>query len=304
MTKTLRRAGRALDATTAVLVRVDSGQYGRSDLLVRLWGGCLDGGAVFGTCRRSIICAFSHLHRDTCGLASVTSFRCGLRSRHEANPDLGPTRNGAKSCTIAFRGFLWTLHANHDRDVAGHRDRHKTRLPLFRYMSSPNAFEMRSWREGLAHDSRSCLKEPRFVVEAYTMDHRTPTIAYVVREKNSQQHRYGAASGDGRDAQARGWKSSRKCPDSTESVSDQWSVASGWPIRVGDKRSCSSSDPRDSFRVSEPTFCWTRVAMAEQGGWRGGGGGGWRVLKGCKPSSCEKPVSTHRCWNRPAHTFT
>jgi ribonuclease Z len=160
----------------AALVRVDSGQA-----VTRLLFDCGEG------CVRELALAevqavdhllFSHLHMDhVAGFDSF--FRATYNRTSKPNIIWGPPLTG-EIMQHRLRGFLWNLVAD-ELAVWEVDDIYPDRVTAQRF----------ALREGfaLAHPlgARPCagtiVDAPDFSVEALAMDHLTPSLAYVVREK-------------------------------------------------------------------------------------------------------------------------
>lgn len=160
----------------ALLVRIDTGQS-----VERLLFDCGDG------CLNSIPFAeilaidqlfFSHLHMDH--VAGFDYFFRAVFSReNKPNRIWGPPDTG-KILHHRMQGFLWNLHA-------GMTGTWKV-TDVTPQGTSTTRFELAE-AFAVAHDEgREVIREPLvdrpgYVVEAHTMNHRTPSIAYIVREK-------------------------------------------------------------------------------------------------------------------------
>lgn len=160
----------------ALLVRVDSGQA-LDRLLFDCGDGCLSE-LPFAEIQAIDHLCFSHLHMDHIG-GFDTLFRCTFDRNSKPNRIWGPPET-SRILQHRFQGFLWNLHDQmsgtwHVSDVYPSEIR-------------TSRFEL---REGFStrHDEsieayeRVIFDGGTFVVEAMTMDHRTPSLAYVVREK-------------------------------------------------------------------------------------------------------------------------
>ncbi len=161
----------------ALLVRVDSGQS-LERLLFDCGEGCLDR-VPFSDVQAIDHLCFSHLHMDhVAGFDHF--FRCVFDRDSKPNQIWGP-RETARILQHRFRGFLWNLHT----EMAGTWRVTEIADPG----TSTSRFELTEAFE-IAHDEGLAARQPilfagaGYVVEAHTMDHRTPTIAYVVREKS------------------------------------------------------------------------------------------------------------------------
>lgn len=160
----------------ALLVQVDSGQAVER-LLFDCGDGCLTD-LPFADIQAIDHLFFSHLHMDHVG-GFDTFFRCTFDRDAKPNRIWGPPET-ARILQHRFQGFLWNLHGEmaanwHVADI------HPGEIRTL-------GFELRE-AFAVAHDrgmqryDRTILEGVGFVVEGITMEHRTPTIAYVVREK-------------------------------------------------------------------------------------------------------------------------
>ena len=160
----------------ALLVRIDSGQS-IERLLFDCGEGCLDG-ISFGELQQVGRLFFSHLHMDhVAGFDSF--FRANYGREKIANEIWGPP-DTSRIMQHRFQGFLWNLHAEMTgtwRVVDIEADRLTTTRYELREAFAVAHVEETGVRGALI------VEEPSFTIEALTMDHRTPTIAYVVREK-------------------------------------------------------------------------------------------------------------------------
>jgi ribonuclease Z len=106
-------------------------------------------------------------------------FRCVFNRESKPNQIWGPPET-SRILNHRFQGFLWNLHA----DMIGTwniTDIEHDGLSTKRYELA-EAFAV-THEAGHRPRSTILIDRPGYVVEAYTMNHRTPTIAYVVREK-------------------------------------------------------------------------------------------------------------------------
>ncbi len=161
----------------ALLVRVDSGQA-VSRLLFDCGDGCL-WELPFGEVQEVDHLFFSHLHMDHVG-GFDTFFRCTFGRTDRPNHVWGPPGTGA-ILHHRFRGFLWNLHHGssaswfvHDLDGRHVQTR---RFELAEAFAREHAGETRPY-------DRVVVEGPGYAVEAHVMDHGTPSVAYVVREKH------------------------------------------------------------------------------------------------------------------------
>jgi ribonuclease Z len=159
-----------------LLVEVDSGQAVER-LLFDCGDGCLSQ-LAFADILALDHLFFSHLHMDHVG-GFDSFFRCTFSRNTKPNRIWGPPET-ARILQHRFQGFLWNLH---DEMSASWliSDIHPGQVRATR-------FELRE-AFAVAHDEGAraydgiLLEGPGYVVEAVTMQHRTPTLAYVLREK-------------------------------------------------------------------------------------------------------------------------
>lgn len=161
----------------ALFVRIDSGQSVER-LLFDCGDGCLSS-VPYSEIQAIDHLLFSHLHMDHVGGFDYF-FRCVFNRESKPNQIWGPPDTG-QILKHRFQGFLWNLHA----EMIGTwrvTDIQPDELLTSRYELS-EAFAV-THAEGSSTRRAVLIDRPNFVVEAYTMNHRTPTIAYVVREKD------------------------------------------------------------------------------------------------------------------------
>lgn len=163
----------------ALLVQIDSGQAVER-LLFDCGDGCLSG-LAFADIQAIDHLFFSHLHMDHVG-GFDTFFRCTFNRDGKPNRIWGPPQT-ARILQHRFQGFLWNLHEQMSAswriaDVYPQEIR-TTRLEL------QEAFAL-AHDEGTQPYERTIREGAGYTVEAITMDHRTPTLAYVIREKARQ----------------------------------------------------------------------------------------------------------------------
>jgi ribonuclease Z len=121
---------------------------------------------------------FSHFHMDhVAGFDSF--FRCTFDNAAKVNCLWGPPQT-IELMHHRFRGFLWNLHEH--RSAAWEvREIHPAEVRAARFELA-EAFAQ-------AHDistspyDKIVLDADHFQVEAITLDHRTPCLAYLIREK-------------------------------------------------------------------------------------------------------------------------
>jgi ribonuclease Z len=160
----------------ALLVQTDSGQAVER-LLFDCGDGCLTE-LSFADIQAVDHLFFSHLHMDHVG-GFDAFFRCTFNRETKPNRIWGPPET-ARILQHRFRGFLWNLHEEMSATWLV-SDIHPREIHTV-------GFELRE-AFAAAHDrgtqpyERTILEGAGFVVEAVTLDHRTPTLAYIVREK-------------------------------------------------------------------------------------------------------------------------
>lgn len=163
----------------ALLVLVDSGQ-GVERLLFDCGDGCLSALSV-ADIKAIDHLLFSHLHMDHVA-GFDTFFRCNFGRDTRPNRIWGPPDT---ACVMQhrFRGFLWNLHEQMSASwqvVDVHpAELHATRFELREAFAVAHDAGRRPYR-------RVIIDEATWTIEAVTMDHRTPTLAYIVREKPRQ----------------------------------------------------------------------------------------------------------------------
>ena len=160
----------------ALLVQIDSGQAVER-LLFDCGDGCLSD-LSFADIQAIDHLFFSHLHMDHVG-GFDSFFRCTFNRDTKPNRIWGPPKT-AQILQHRFQGFLWNLKeemsATWRVSDIDPRQICTTRFEL------REAFAV-AHDEGAQPYERTILDGAGFVVEAITMDHRTPTLAYVAREK-------------------------------------------------------------------------------------------------------------------------
>jgi ribonuclease Z len=122
---------------------------------------------------------FSHLHMDHIG-GFDSFFRCTFNRSNKRNQIWGPPET-ARILQHRFQGFLWNLHEEmsatwfvsdiHPSEIQ------TTRFELREAFGTAHEEDRHTWK-------RIVCDRESFAVEAITMDHRTPTLAYIVREKS------------------------------------------------------------------------------------------------------------------------
>lgn len=160
----------------ALLVQVDTGQS-IERLLFDCGEACLSD-LTFSDVQAIDHLFFSHLHMDHIG-GFDSFFRANFNRHTKPNHIWGPPET-ARILQHRFQGFLWNLHEQmsgawrvtdiHPAEVC------TTRFELQEAFAVPHD-------EGCQPIGRHLCEGAGFIVDTITMDHRTPTLAYVVREK-------------------------------------------------------------------------------------------------------------------------
>jgi ribonuclease Z len=160
----------------ALFVKVDTGQH-----LTRLLFDCGDGcphALPFADVLATDHLFFSHLHMDHVG-----GFDAYFRANHDRDtkPNVvwGPPGT-ADILQHRFRGFLWNLVANAPPVSWRVCEVHPTAVHITRF-ELREAFAV-AHDEGLRPRNGVIIEGVGFAVEAHTMDHGTPSLAFVVRE--------------------------------------------------------------------------------------------------------------------------
>jgi ribonuclease Z len=171
--KVLGSAGR----DNALHVEVDSGQAIHR-LLFDCGEGCLAGLAQAEVQAIDHL-FFSHYHMDhVAGFDGY--FRTNFDREGRSNRIWGPPGSG-RILQHRFQSYLWNLHEglNATWRVS---DIEPEEVRTWRY-ELPEAFEVGHDEAAVVRDGALVLDEDDFTVEALTMDHRTPCMAYRVTEK-------------------------------------------------------------------------------------------------------------------------
>lgn len=158
----------------ALLVQVDSGQAVER-LLFDCGEGCVSE-LSFGEIQDIDHVFFSHFHMDH--IAGFDSFfRCVFNRETKPNYIWGPPGT-RKVMHHRFRGFLWNLH----EQMAG--SWRVSDLYPEEGRISTGRYELRESFASAHEVSEARLPQGvGYTVEAFTMNHRTPSMAYLVREK-------------------------------------------------------------------------------------------------------------------------
>lgn len=159
----------------ALLVTVDSGQA-IEKLLFDCGDGCL-GQLPFGEVQTINHLFFSHLHMDHVS-GFDTFFRCTFNRTLPENHIWGPPHT-AEILHHRFQGFIWNLVGDQQATWRVH-DLHVDHVETYRFELG-EAFAQ-AHDAGSRTSDRKVLHGPGYQVEAFLMDHGTPSVAYVVRE--------------------------------------------------------------------------------------------------------------------------
>jgi ribonuclease Z len=160
----------------ALLVQIDSGQAVER-LLFDCGDGCLTD-LSFAEIQAIDHLFFSHLHMDHVG-GFDTFFRCTFNRDTKTNRIWGPP-DTARILQRRMQGFLWNLHEEMSATwLVSDIDPEKIGTTAFELREAFAALHDRGTRpyDATIHTGAG------FAVEAITMDHRTPTLAYIVREQ-------------------------------------------------------------------------------------------------------------------------
>lgn len=172
----------------ALLVRINSGQA-VEQLLFDCGDGCLSTLSL-AEIRATDHLFFSHFHMDHVG-GFDSYFRCQFNDEQRRHQIWGPP-GSSRILQHRFQGFLWNLH---DQMSGSWRvtEISPDSLATTRF-ELREAFEF-AHTEGVRPSGDTILQGAGYTVNAMTMDHRTPSIAYVVRElprQNVDQKRMAA----------------------------------------------------------------------------------------------------------------
>lgn len=159
----------------ALLVQINGGQS-TERLLFDCGDGCLSE-LSFAEIQSIDRLFFSHLHMDHIG-GFDSFFRCTFQRTTKLNRISGPP-DTSRILQHRFQGFLWNLHdemsASWLIDDIYPEEIRTSRLEL------SEAFAIRH-DEGVRKSEQEAAVGAGFTIETLTMDHRTPTLAYLVRE--------------------------------------------------------------------------------------------------------------------------
>jgi ribonuclease Z len=160
----------------ALFVRVDAGQA-LHRLLFDCGEACLYGLTAADVLGVDHLC-FSHLHMDHVG-GFDTFFRANYARETRPNVVWGPPRT-AEILHHRFRGYMWNLYAG-DPGVWEVGDVFPDRVERTAYYTA-EAFAG-AHPLGTAPFAGTLLDTPDYALAALHMDHHTPSLAYVLREK-------------------------------------------------------------------------------------------------------------------------
>lgn len=161
----------------ALWVEVDSGQ-GIRRLLFDCGEGCL-AALAFAEVQATDHLFFSHFHMDhVSGFDSF--FRANFNREDRANRIWGPPGSG-RILQHRFQSYLWNLHEGLSATWRV-SDIGESAIRTWRY-ELPDAFETAHEEAAVVREGALALEEDDFTVEAMTMDHRAPSMAYRVTEK-------------------------------------------------------------------------------------------------------------------------
>jgi ribonuclease Z len=159
----------------ALFVRVSTGQAIHR-LLFDCGEGCLSS-LEYAEVRDVDHLFFSHLHMDHIG-----GFDTFFRATYNQAPKCvwGPPRTG-EILHHRLRGFMWNLYEGEPGMWYVH-DIHPDAVRRARFAEA-EAFAVAHPDGTLPHDDAPLLEDPAYTIRALEMDHHTPSMAYVVREK-------------------------------------------------------------------------------------------------------------------------
>jgi ribonuclease Z len=122
---------------------------------------------------------FSHLHMDHIG-GFDTFFRANYNRPTKPVEVWGPPET-IRILHHRFRGFLWNLYEG-EPGVWRVHDIYPDRIETARF-DAAEAFATAHTEGARARAGRLILDEPAYTLNALRMDHQTPSLAYLVREK-------------------------------------------------------------------------------------------------------------------------
>ena len=160
----------------ALLVTLDPG-HARYRLLFDCGGGCLES-LRFGEIQDIDYVFFSHLHMDHVG-GFDRFFRINADRNHKPNLIYGPPQS-SRIMQHRFEGYLWNMV----EDTGAQWwvcDVHEDHVERTRFDLS-EAFSV-AHHQGSEPFDGLLLEDDGFSVEALTLDHHTPSLGYIIREK-------------------------------------------------------------------------------------------------------------------------
>lgn len=162
----------------ALLVRIDSGQK-IEHLLFDCGEGCLDRVPI-GTVQKINHLFFSHLHMDH--IAGFDSFfRSNYNRNTRPNHIWGPPQT-ARIVQHRFEGFMWNLHESMSCPWIV--------SDIYPQEYKPCRYELKE-AFSVSHPMQTCLYQntlfetENYEIGVFTLNHRTPSLAYLIREKPS-----------------------------------------------------------------------------------------------------------------------
>ena len=161
----------------AAYARIETGQAVHR-LLFDCGEGCLST-LEPGEVRATDHLLFSHLHMDHIG-GFDTFFRATYNRAAKPVEVWGPPET-IRILRHRFRGFLWNLYEGEPGIWRVH-DVYPDRVETARF-NADEAFATPHAEGACERAERLILDEPAYTVEALRMDHQTPSLAYIVREK-------------------------------------------------------------------------------------------------------------------------
>lgn len=165
------------EGDNALWVQIDSGQQ-VSRLMFDCGEGC-PSALSFGDILDLDGLFFSHYHMDH--IAGFDSyFRCVYDRASDANVIWGPP-GSATLLHHRFQGYLWNIYEGSTAEWWVH-EVHEKEIRRFRFAVG-EALATSYEEEPLPRPGASILTTPSFTIEALTMEHRGPSLAYIVREQ-------------------------------------------------------------------------------------------------------------------------
>lgn len=161
----------------AVLARVQTGQAIHR-LLFDCGADCLTELSL-GEIREIDHVCFSHLHMDHVG-GFDDFFRAVYNRTSRPNQLWGPPES-IRILHHRLRGYMWNLYEGDPASWQIH-DIFTDRIERARFAMA-DAYEAALPLAPLARDGALVLDEPSYTLEALRMDHHTPSLAYILRER-------------------------------------------------------------------------------------------------------------------------